>query len=564
MGSVGAGHPVSRSTRIAAVVVLSVAAVVGCSGGTPAPEDPASGTSVAPTTSEAMRPTVDTQTFQFSADTSRSGRSEPLRAESTGRPPVQVEDFLDVGGGGVALTYADDAQPDGSLGLSFDLSRDSRFANVGESVPAVVALSEGDAQVEVLESTWDASSRTLTATTDHLSKFWPALLDPKAVTDRVSGAALGFLQQASPRPDCVGRTAEVGSTTYSLDPPFTAEHWLCLRENAGAVSIDVISNSPNGWTVQSTPAFSAHQPVVDRSLTGLIDLAAFETVFANAYGDGSYVAPEGSTTLDYAPDLPPQRLTLQLDPGMSLLRSLFLGVQALYPSIPFGAVNDAAACTKILDAAREAMEPTGVGAGNFHREVSDCLSLSLESGEATTKEARFDASRLSIMTMVPDALTTLAANVRGAVAPFLGQGTYTVNVRTSQNAAPGAASNATVNLSTKVTDNGWGVELGPNHFRVSDLMKRDGRFFADTNYEWTINRPDGSDLGYCQGHVQILGPSGVEVARYDQTGFDQCRGGGTWGTSTRIFDAGTYTVNLEILMEKGPTLRASQQFVVDQ
>lgn len=477
---------------------------------------------------------------------------------------MRVEEFLEVESGGVALTYADGAQPDGSLGLSFDLSRDPRFANVGESVPAVVALSEGDEHVEVLGSTWDASSRTLTATTDHLSKFWPALLDPKAVTDRMSGAALGFLQQASPRPDCVGRTAEVGTMTYSLDPPFTAEHWLCLRENAGAVSIEVISNSPNGWTVQSTPAFSAHRPVVDRSLTGLIDLAAFETVFANAYGDGSYVAPGGSTTLDYGPDLPPQRLTLQLDPGMALLRSLFLGVQAFYPSIPFGAPDDAFACTKILDAAREAMEPTGVGAGNFHREVSDCLSLSVGSDKAETKEARFNASRLSILTMVPDALTTLTANVRGAVAPFLGQSTYTVNVRTSQNAAPVAASNATVDLSTKVTDNGWGVELGPNHFRVSDLMKRDGRYFADTNYEWRINRPDGSDLGYCQGHVQILGPSGVEVARYDQTGFDQCRGGGTWGTNTRIFDAGTYTVNLEVLMEKGPTLTASQQFVVDQ
>lgn len=547
-----------------AVVVLSVVSVVGCSGGSDESEISAPGTPVVPTTSDVVRPTVDAETFHFSADTSRSGRSEPLRAESTGPPPVQVEDFLQVGSGGVTLTYADDAQPDGSLGLSFDLSRDSRFANVGEAVPAVVALSEGDAQVEVLESTWDASSRTLEATTDHLSKFWPALLDPKAVTDRMSGAALGFLEQASPRPDCVGRTAEIGTTTYSLDPPFTAEHWLCLRENADAVSIDVISNSPNGWTVQSTPAFSAHRLVVDRGLTGLIDLTAFETVFANAYGDGSYVAPEGSTTLDYAPDLPPQRLTLQLDPGMSLLRSLLLGVQALYPSIPLGAVDDAAACTKILDAAREAMEPTGVGAGNFRREVSDCLSLSTGSGKATTKEARFDASRLSILTMVPDALTALTANVRGAVAPFLGQGTYTVNVRTSQNAAPVAASNATLDLSTKVTDNGWGVELGPNHFRVSDLMKRDGRYFADTNFEWRINRPDGSDLGYCQGHVQILGPSGAEVARYDQTGFDQCRGGGTWGTNTRIFDAGTYTVNLEVLMEKGPTLTASQQFVVDQ
>ncbi|NIL82504.1 hypothetical protein [Rhodococcoides kroppenstedtii] len=547
-----------------AVVVLSVVSVVGCSGGSDESEISAPGTPVVPTTSDVVRPTVDAETFHFSADTSRSGRSEPLRAESTGPPPVQVEDFLQVGSGGVTLTYVDDAQPDGSLGLSFDLSRDSRFANVGEAVPAVVALSEGDAQVEVLRSTWDASSRTLEATTDHLSKFWPALLDPKAVTDRMSGAALGFLEQASPRPDCVGRTAEIGTTTYSLDPPFTAEHWLCLRENAGAVSIDVISNSPNGWTVQSVPAFLAHRPVVDRGLTGLIDLTAFETVFPNAYGDGSYVAPEGSTTLDYAPDLPPQRLTLQLDPGMSLLRSLLLGVQALYPSIPLGAVDDAAACTEILDAAREAMEPTGVGAGNLRREVSDCLSLSTGSGKATKKEARFDASRLSILTMVPDALTALTANVRGAVAPFLGQDAYTVNVRTSQNAAPVAASNATLDLSTKVTDNGWGVELGPNHFRVSDLMKRDGRYFADTNFEWRINRPDGSDLGYCQGHVQILGPSGAEVARYDQTGFDQCRGGGTWGTNTRIFDAGTYTVNLEVLMEKGPTLTASQQFVVDQ
>ncbi len=175
----------------------------------------------------------------------------------------------------------------------------------------------------------------------------------------------------------------------------------------------------------------------------------------------------------------------------------------------------------------------GRGAENFCREVSDCVSLS--------------------------ALTTLTPNVRGAVAPFLGQGTYTVNVRTSQNATPVAASNATV-------DQRLAGRSRPNHFRVSEFIKRGGRYFADTIYEWRINRPDGSDLGYCQSHVEILGPSGAEVARYDQTGFDQCRGGGTWGTNTQTFDAGTYTVNLEVLMigDADVDLPYTQGFLVDR
>ncbi|WP_139279828.1 DUF6777 domain-containing protein [Rhodococcoides yunnanense] len=129
--------------------------------------------------------------------------------------------------------------------------------------------------------------------------------------------------------------------------------------------------------------------------------------------------------------------------------------------------------------------------------------------------------------------------------------------------AVGDAAPAVVNLETVITTNGAGVTVGPDHFRVSERFERDGVHYADTNYRWTITRPKGSDLGYCRGHVTVLDSAGVVLVQHDDTDFNACHGGGNFASSLELNKAGTYTVVVDIEMERGPTLHATRTFVLD-
>jgi hypothetical protein len=105
--------------------------------------------------------------------------------------------------------------------------------------------------------------------------------------------------------------------------------------------------------------------------------------------------------------------------------------------------------------------------------------------------------------------------------------------------------------------------ISPNHFKFSPRSHDKQGYYVDLSYRWTINRPEGSGLGYCKGHITVTDSAAATVFHQDDDGFNACEGGGGWGAHIKVYNPGTYTVTADIDMERGPTLHGTTQFTVD-
>jgi hypothetical protein len=110
---------------------------------------------------------------------------------------------------------------------------------------------------------------------------------------------------------------------------------------------------------------------------------------------------------------------------------------------------------------------------------------------------------------------------------------------------------------------GGGLMIGPNHFKLSPRSHDKQGYYVDLSYRWTIDRPEGSDLGYCKGHITVTDSAGATIYHRDDDSFNACQGGGAWGSLVKVRNPGIYTVTAAIEMERGPTLHGTVQFTVD-
>ncbi len=547
--------------------MVPVLVAVGCSAvSDPQESGPTSQSPNVSTTSAATTGVhIDAADYSLTVTPEQGARDHLPQVSEVPAPPAPDQDYLEFVPRAVEIEYQDGSQPDRPLALRFDMSADPDFAATGELVPAVVAVSDDIGEPEILRSQWDPDTRILTATTSHLSTFVPSLIDPMKVLRRAWTATLGFLEQAYPRPDCVGEAATVGTITYTLDPPSVPATWPCIRSDNGAIVIDLHSNSPNGYRVSSTPNAAEQVAQSEGSVAGAMDTVLYENVFTSADGSGTYLTPGGTTTLTYDPKRPPQRVTLGIDAGMNLIRSGIVGLQVLNPTSKLLDIPGVVTCVHTLaEQSQYRDDPTGAAYGNLSAGLAECIDVASQnlSLKPETPQEVANASTVALISLVPDLLSNLFANIRGGASGLTGESVQTLEIRTSQD-SPVDSAGAMLELSVLRTASGFGYPTGPNSFRVSDTSKHDGRYYADINFEWTINRPAGSDLGYCRGHVQIVNGAGAEIAQWDEADFNACHGGGGWSTNTEISDAGTYTVNAQVEMERGPTLTGSQQFTVD-
>ncbi|SIS11948.1 hypothetical protein SAMN05445060_2785 [Williamsia sterculiae] len=302
-----------------------------------------------------------------------------------------------------------------------------------------------------------------------------------------------------------------------------------------------------------------------RDFEATTDALAYKTIFANAAGNGTFMVPGGTTSLKFDSKNAPQTVTLNADPGMALLATGMFGAHVMLPEAALLEFPDIAACFNTLtETPSYKNDPTGAGFGGLVNGVSKCIDE--ESKSLTPKDTSTTATKSlgAILSMVQDGGALLFTNVQGALGPLTGQDRQVINVRTQQKSAAAGSGSGILTLTTGITSNGAGFVVSPNHFRVSDRYKHGGRYYADVAYHWAVERPAGSDLGYCKYHVRVTRADGSEVGRYDSDNFNGCSGGGGYGTNTELTDPGLYTVTVDIEMEKGPPLHAVQQFTLDQ
>jgi hypothetical protein len=462
------------------------------------------------------------------------------------------------------------------LTLKFDFRGKLSIA-APRQLPAVVAVSEGAPAPEVLQSQWDPATQTLTAQTDHLSSFFPFSLDLKQFGETISNALNGYLGLSAAKPGCVGQPLVVDDTTYTLDPTTVPAAWPCLSRSGDKISIDLSSNSPLAWTVRSQPPTTDEGPDLAPDVAQGIDLVAYHTIFAGVVGNGTLLLPGGATHLRFDKNNPPQQIGLRADPGATLLNGLTLSTHALYPQSKVFDMPGMVDCLKPFMPGQNSADPTGTDIGSGTRVLINCVTSTTHalSTKPTAPTNPLDwAKNIAnktlgvVLSLGPDVANQLAASLRGFVGEFTGENTETITVRSNKTiTAPGPppppTGSATLNLKTEITSDGAGLELGRNHFQISKRYHHKNGYYADVNYKWTINRPPGSDLGYCKGHVTVTDSAGATIAHFDDSGFNACEGGGAFSTNMELYTPGTYTVTADIEMERGPALHGTQQFVLD-
>ena len=297
--------------------------------------------------------------------------------------PPALPGFLHSTGPSVDVELTGGAQPALPLTLRFDFTGKPDPHVSPTLVPAVAALSEGSTQAEVLKSQWDPVRKTLTAQTQHLSSFFPINIDFNTLDKQFNETLTGYLGLGSSKPGCVGQSSTVGETTYTLDPPSVPAAWPCLSRSGDKIGIDLLSNSPNGWTVQSIPPTS--DMTVDTQLDSgtLLNMAAYRTIFSGVVGAGTFLLPGDTTHLRFDPANPPQEIQLRADPGVSLLSGLLLGLQSLYPDSKLLEIPGMVDCLKTAIAGQNGSHPTGVDASSATRTIVDCVQT--VTGNLSTK-----------------------------------------------------------------------------------------------------------------------------------------------------------------------------------
>jgi hypothetical protein len=234
-----------------------------------------------------------------------------------------------------------------------------------------------------------------------------------------------------------------------------------------------------------------------------------------------------------------------------------------------GVVN----CLKPFTTGQGGLDPTGADIGSDTRVLIDCVTNTTDavSGKPTPANPLQWAKNLAaktlraVLSLGPDIANQLAASVRGVIGEFSGENSETITVHadtpTTTTSAPGGP--ATLNLSTTGLEAGGGLMLSPDHFKFSQRSHDKQGYYVDLSYRWTINRPEGSDLGYCKGHITVTDGGGTTVFHQDDDGFNACEGGGGWGAHIKVYNPGVYTVTADIEMERGPNLHGTTQFTVD-
>ncbi|WIM89094.1 hypothetical protein PT015_06415 [Candidatus Mycobacterium wuenschmannii] len=561
--------PPARSTRIRQcskafhilAAVLIATAVCSCSGH----GSSSANHSATSTTAKGTETSLDTKSYRLTVNDA----SGSVTIAPSSQDPPKAQSYLAIAAPGATVELPGGKQPSGPLTLTYDFHGKPLPFKPGQ-LPAVVALSEGTTEPEVLPSHWDSERQILTAQTTHLSGFFPFTIDVNALGRQVTQALNGYLGLSSPQPACVGKALVVDDTTYTLDPTTVPAAWPCLSRNGNDVSVDLVSNSPLGWVVRSRPVSTNQGPEFAPDVSQWIDSAFYQTVFAPSVGDGTVLLPGGTTHLQFGLTSPPELIGLRADPGVTLINGFLLGMHAMYPGAKVFDIPGVVSCLKPFTTIAGETIPSGADLGGRMRPLIDCVTSGTD---AVSTNPIADAGRWAgniatkslnaVLSLGPDIANQLAATLSGFFGEFTGQNTETINVRTDKRATPVASGPATLTLSTKGLEAGGGLMIGPNHYKFSPKSHDKKGYYVDLSYRWTIDRPENSDLGYCKGHITVTDSSGATVYREDDDGFNACQGGGGWGAHIKLYNAGTYTVSAAIDMERGPTLHGTVQFTVD-
>jgi hypothetical protein len=544
-------RPLIARAGISFLDLLAIVAILSsCSHNSSPKSEPTNPTSV-----KSAGTTLDTPGYKVSVTGAPSEPASAFRVTSNPQTPPKVQPYITSTAAGVSVSLPDGRQPSAPLTLTFDFRGKPAPVLPGQ-LPAVVALSEGVSEPEILRSHWDPDHQTLTAQSTHLSGFFPFAVNVEALGQQVTQALSGYLGLSSAKPDCVGKPLVVDGTTYTLDPVTVPAAWPCLSRRGSDISVDLASNSPLGWVVRSEPVSRDQGPDLAPDVGQAIDLGFYQTVFAPSVGNGTMLLPGGSTHLRYSKTDPPRVVGLRADPGVTLINGFLLGLHALYPSSKIFDLPGIVDCLKPFAATGGGTMPSGTDIGARTRPLIDCVTSGTDA--VPTNPATVGLNLLTnniatkslgaVLSLGPDVANQLAASLSGFFGEFTGQNTETLAVLAGQHTTSGGGAESAIDRVDVTT---WAYD------RVEgDTYKADNTGGKQIEVFWKSFAGAHQVRSGCNSTLRIEGPGANETK--ERSGCDAYDP----GLFVKLPNPGVFTVTVTVRPDGQPPITAHRTVTV--
>ncbi len=482
------------------------------------------------------------EAVELAPATVTSGKA--FEAEAAAGAPVQV-------------TLAGGGQPSAPITLQFDLSGDPQLAGAfnDEVRPVVRSISDGDpAATDLLAASWDPGSKTVTATSTHLSVFQVIATNVGHVMEAVADA---WKQVAGQVDSSCREKSEViiGGATLTLTPSKAGPVAGCLRDAGdGAIGVDFTNGTRQYYGVTSTPAGQFSNPALmggdDRIASWLHQSSSSPTGLLTPKSTGTLVLPAGTTSGE---------IHLDVDPVLLQLKTLLaaVGMVGLDGDVVLTALMDSKEVWDCLTTV--AKVPAAVIPGNvtdFSNTLSQMAQCGLSASEKAVTDRNFVLHRmgvaLSLLTTLPD---QFLANVTGAIGEVSGDNHLTF-VLTGQVPSPSSSQPAPT-----------GQNAGPVIDRVDvttwayDRVEGDTYVADNTGAKkievfWkSFAGPEQVRSG-CKSTVRIDGPATSETK--EVSGCDSYNS----GSYLNAHSPGVYTVTVTVHQDGQPDITAQRTVTV--
>ncbi|TFD11313.1 hypothetical protein E3T26_12885 [Cryobacterium sp. TMT1-21] len=232
--------------------------------------------------------------------------------------PEDVSTFATPTGTAISLTL-EGKQPQKSLTATFDIPK--------EVDPATVFIIGEDPStgsgVAFVESTFDTSRSTISASVEHLSWFSPVVVEEESFSNQVRDWINESLGTSSDAPDCFGEKNEL-----MFSPVTDNVVWPCATETATGATWSLQSDSGLVWQVLTEPT-AQYEPLTSLSVSGIATAAVYNQIKGALKGDSVMLSLE--TLKAEFSEAPPYTIALKVEPGLSQVATIMWGLSMILP-----------------------------------------------------------------------------------------------------------------------------------------------------------------------------------------------------------------------------------------
>jgi hypothetical protein len=248
---------------------------------------------------------------------------------------------------GVDVQLADGQQPNAPVTIS--------FADVGAAKDVFVLAKSANGDVHLLAY---QKSGPIEVTTNHLSSFWPILVNISNLADTVFRSATEALQMTSTRPDCFIEHGEYPNLGLRITQVTADVVWPCLAQISAAVTLSLKSNSSLAWRVKTNPEWIKGGPTA-YTAANILALSAWQAAAPNA-ADEEMLLPGETVTFETGSPVS-TTVGMLVDPVMSQIRTLALGIGFLLPDEAVKAIGRSECLPDLIHSGGIAEEPSATG-----------------------------------------------------------------------------------------------------------------------------------------------------------------------------------------------------------